>query len=103
MLLLASDICILFLFVGGILWFFIARRNTFWRKAFDKISKDRAAMVSLFILCIYISICILDSLHFKLKDAENTSQTYSVLDMIFTDLKEKTEKTYSAPLYFFIL
>ena len=94
---LVSDICILLLFVGGIFWFFRAKKNTTWQKAFQKISQNRSAMISLFVLCIYISISILDSIRLESKDPEKTYQINSLLDLILIEIKENSEKTYSAP------
>ena len=58
-------------------------------------------MISLVIVCIYISISILDSIRFELDDPKKAYRVNSLLDIILTELRENSEKTYSAPFSIF--
>jgi len=93
-----------------LLW--VASRQEYWRNAARQVRSNRIAMVSFFILSIYIAIGLLDSIHWrdtsvapdgKLLRNEDGALIYepralSLLDRICTPLREHAEKTYSAPL-----
>ncbi len=53
-------------------------------------------MVSMVILLFFLTIGLLDSIHFKSKQ-QNSNEIISLLDTFTKQLKEHTEKTYSAP------
>jgi len=73
-----------------------------WRRLF----KSRIGMVSLLVLSLFVLIGLLDSMHYRLAlPAKNgTVQTIyagevlSVFDALVVNLRNQTEKTYSAPL-----
>ena len=90
-----------------------AARQEHWRSAARQIRGNRLAMVCLFILLGYLLIGVLDSLQWRdplirqtdqmLTRNENGAVVYrprglSLLDRLCTPLRERTEKTYSAPL-----
>jgi peptide/nickel transport system permease protein len=93
-----------------LLW--LASRQEYWRNAARQVRFNQIAMISLFILLIYIAIGLLDSIRWrdasvgpdgKLMRNENRAIIYepralSLLDRISAPLREHTEKTYSAPL-----
>ncbi|GKT11642.1 MAG: peptide/nickel transport system permease protein [Thiomicrorhabdus sp.] len=86
------------------------------RKQWTQIFQSPVAMASAIILSFYLVFALLDSIHFEftqnssisaqastiegqVKTATNIEQggVLSVLDLIFSHLKENTERTYSAP------
>lgn len=87
-------------FVSVILLFFLKRRPDF-KNAFNQLKGSKIAIFSGLILLTYISIGLLDSIHFRPNVVTETSSYYddtiSVLDYIALPWSEKTEKTFSAP------
>lgn len=73
-----------------------------WRRLF----KSRIGMVSLLVLSLFVLIGLLDSVHYRLAlpDKSGNGQTVyaaevlSVFDAVVVNLRNQTEKTYSAPL-----
>jgi len=73
-----------------------------WRHVLN----NRRALVAVVILCAYVCIGLLDSIHYRQPlqggNAHNGEKLYSVevfsvLDTLLSHLRERTEKTYSAP------
>ncbi len=79
------------------------RKNEFWRRAMKPMAKNRATMVSLFILLAYLSVAILDSIHFRVQSKNQTGEIESLLDLALHKAKYEQEKTYSSPLAIFSL
>lgn len=93
-----------------LLW--IASRREYWRSAWKQIRSRKLAMVCLVILSIYIAIGLLDSISWsnaiRGEDGKRSRDSngriiyeprgLSILDRLFTRLRVRTEKTYSAPL-----
>jgi peptide/nickel transport system permease protein len=73
-----------------------------WQRLF----KSRVGMVSLLVLSLFVSVGLLDSLHYRaaLPDKNNkvkaayAAEVLSVFDVLAGGLRSHTEKTYSAPL-----
>jgi len=72
-----------------------------WRRVFQ----SPAAMASLTVLIVFLAVGLLDSLHYRptLPQKEGAPRAYatevlSVLDMNLAHLRDRGEKTYSAPL-----
>ncbi len=107
---LITDILI-FLLVFLITAFFLyAMRKPHLRKPWRQVVRSKAGVISMMVLMVYISIGILDSMHFHPKvenhstgDSESSSEVQysgeiqSVFDLIVADIRNSTEKTYSAP------
>ena len=79
-----------------------ARTRRACAAAFRQLARRPVAMASLVFLAPYVAVALLDSLHFRPPLAD-TPGAYSpvvesVLDRLLTPLRERTEKTYSAPL-----
>jgi len=91
---LPTDIFIFILLASGSVFILSARRREYWRSAWRQVQSNRAAMVSLFLLSLYASIALIDTIHFEDK---NTGVTLSLLDVLATPLRQQVEKTYSAP------
>lgn len=76
------------------------------RAPWRQVKRSRMAAVSLAVLLTYVLIGLLDSLHFRLPLPDNgkpqltheySVEVLSVFDLIATTLRERGEKTYSAP------
>lgn len=93
---------LLFLVIGFILY---ARKYEHLRAPWRQVFKRPVAMVTGVILMAYVIIGLLDSMHFypQVPDRQTggkvqSSEMVSVFDMMVSGLRERTEKTYSAPL-----
>ena len=90
-----------------------ASRQEYWRNAARQIRGNRLAIVCLFILLGYLLIGVLDSINWRdplIRQPDQTltrnekgtvvykPRSLSLLDRLCTPLRERTEKTYSAPL-----
>ncbi len=106
--LLWSD-AVLFLLLAGVIALVWTLRHRDWlRDPWRQVMKSRVGGVSGLILLVFLAVGLLDSLHYRerLPDApgqSNTAAQYSgevlsALDWLATPLRERTEKTYSAPL-----
>ncbi|MGK2942087.1 MAG: ABC transporter permease [Immundisolibacter sp.] len=98
----------------ALLWLIVAVTTVFlWRSrrtprlvmAFQQLARRPIAVASLVLLLPYMSVALLDSVHFQrsLTDAGGTyhAPVESLLDRLLLPLSERTEKTYSAPLALF--
>lgn len=90
----------------------LASRREYWRSAWKQVRVRKLAMVCLLILSIYIAVGTLDSISWS--DASRNTDgelrrdsddrviyepvALSLLDRLCTSLRERVEKTYSAPL-----
>jgi peptide/nickel transport system permease protein len=95
---------------GCLIW--LASRREYWRGAFRQVRSNRLAMVCLLIFSMYIAVGILDSVSWSDASRDSDRQllrdnggrivyaasSLSILDRICASLRERTEKTYSAPL-----
>ena len=96
----------IFLLVFMVIGFvFYARKHEHLSAPWKDVARRPIAMSAAVVLSVYIVIGLLDSLHFhpKLEDNKSSEVVYStqilsVLDLILSDLRENTERTYSAPL-----
>jgi len=100
-----SDI-LLFVLIAAIvalaLW---ARRQEALRAAWGRVLKDPVAMAAATVLATFVVIGLLDSLHFRARlDAKPGEpvryavEVHSALDALLSGLRQRSEKTYSAPL-----
>ncbi len=96
----------IFLLVFMVIGFvFYARKHEHLSAPWRDVARRPIAMSAAVVLSVYIVIGLLDSLHFhpKLEDNKPSETVYStqilsVLDLVLSDLRENTERTYSAPL-----
>jgi len=101
----STDALIYLLVVVAVTFFFYARRHEHLRAPWRQISKRRLAMASLVILCVYVVIGLMDSIHYRLPVSDNDTakptqyspEIISLLDYVVAPLREGVEKTYSAP------
>ena len=99
-----TDILFFILIAVVALYILYARRHEHMIAPWKRLAKSSIAMGSLAILICYVTIALADSIHFKhqLTNASNPEQvvygqTTSVLEIWLSPLKDKSEKTYSAP------
>jgi len=110
--LLWSDALILLLLVSIVVPLWLARRNGTFndtiRAPWRQVMASRMGRASALILAVYVSIGLLDSLHYveRLPQAANAvpgqsaqygGEVLSLLDAVLTPLRTRVEKTYSAP------
>lgn len=97
--LLASDWLIWFLVLTTIGAFIYFRRVPYLREIWQRLTNNRMGMVAATILAFCVAIALLDSVHFQMQRSGDyqVTQTVSALDLLFSGLKDKREKTYSAP------
>ena len=102
--LLWSDALILVLLALVAAGVWLARHNETFRGPLRQVWAHPVGASTALILALYVGIGLLDSLHYveRLPDAPGKPASYSgevksALDKVLTPLREKVEKTYSAP------
>jgi peptide/nickel transport system permease protein len=97
---------LIYLLVAVIIAFiFYARGKEPLRAPWRQVGRSGMAMASLVVLLAYVSIGLLDSIHFqralqndtKSAQAHYSSDVTSILDIVLQPLRDHVEKTYSAP------
>ncbi|HNH90028.1 MAG TPA: ABC transporter permease, partial [Thiobacillaceae bacterium] len=103
-ILLWSDALILVLLALVAAGIWLARHNETFRGPLRQVWAHPVGASTALILALYVGIGLLDSLHYveRLPDAPGKPASYSgevksALDKVLTPLREKVEKTYSAP------
>ena len=106
---LGSD-ALLFVLIAAIIaltrW---ARREDNLRAAWSRVLRDGVAMSAATVLAAFVVVGLLDSLHYRARlDAQPgvpagatvryAVEVHSALDALLADLRQRSEKTYSAPL-----
>ncbi len=86
-------ILVLLILITGI--FYVMRKKEHLKRPLTTIKQNSVGMSSLIILLFFVSIGILDSIHFK--PASKDNEIISVLDYFAAPLREHGEKTYSEP------
>ncbi|WP_058535576.1 ABC transporter permease [Legionella saoudiensis] len=91
-----TDKCFLILLVLGIVTILLSLRKQHIRRSFSMILHRPIAVSAGIILLAFITIGVLDSIHFQAKNQSESA--ISVLDKLLSPIDEISEKTYSAPL-----
>ena len=96
---------LLFVLVAGVI--FLAayiRRKEHLRQPWLQVFRQRRAMVALVVLCSFVLVGLLDSIHYRKPLPATDSQqihysvkVYSLLDYMLVALRKQEEKSYSAP------
>ena len=102
---LITDVLIIGLVFVIFAFFMYAMRKPHLRKPWRQVVRSKAGVISMIVLLLYISIGILDSMHFhpKIKNSSADSESQysgeiqSIFDQIVVEIRNSTEKTYSAP------
>lgn len=105
LVILWTDALIYVLLATSIAFGIYTYRHEHLREPWRRVARRRIAMGSLVFLSVYIVIGLLDSIHYKvpLDEVPETGrviyspEVYSLLDSMTSALREKKEKTYSAP------
>lgn len=100
-----TDALVFILIALGVGFALHARRHEHLRAPWRRVLRSRVGMASLVILSVYCLIGLLDTVHFRLRlaDQQPGAQTQyapevlSLLDLVLRPLREGQEKTYSAP------
>jgi peptide/nickel transport system permease protein len=88
---------LIFMLIAGVLCLVIyLRRKEHIRRPLQKIKNSKIGIVSLVVLLFFILMGLLDSIHFK-SSSDKNNEIISLLDYWASPLREKGEKTYSAP------
>ncbi len=109
---LSTDLIVYFLVLLIIYCAFAVRKEGYLSIAWHQIRTNKLAMVSMFILFLYIGVALLDSIRWRdvVLDSEGrvmhkedgsviySPQALSLLDRLLHDMRVNTEKTFSAPL-----
>jgi peptide/nickel transport system permease protein len=91
---LPTDAFVFLLVAAGVLFIAYARRREYWRTAWQQVRRNSVACMSLIVLSGYVSIALLDTIHYV---DRQSGATLSALDWIAAPLRLQVEKTYSAP------
>ena len=102
---LITDLLIFALVFVIIAFFMYAMRKPHLRAPWRQVVRSKAGVISMMVLLVYISIAILDSMHFHPKiesssadgEEQYNGEIQSVFDQIVAEIRNSTEKTYSAP------
>jgi peptide/nickel transport system permease protein len=98
-----TDILIWLLVVAAILWGTTLGRSPQIRAQWRDIFQSKIALASAVVLSVYFALALLDSVHFKQPIASADGKVHysteleSGLDRLFSHLKSRQERTYSAP------
>lgn len=92
------------LVVALLIWGRIIARSPQVRQQWRQIFQSKIALSSALVLLVYLSIALLDSVHFRQalttesgQKVHYSSEMVSGLDLLFSHLKNMQERTYSAP------
>ena len=105
---LLTDILIFGVLLTVLAFFLYAIRKPHLRQPWRQVVRSKTGVISMIVLAIYIGVALLDSVHFHLPlDNHNpddqagerrySGEIHSLFDLIVSDLRLHTEKTYSAP------
>jgi peptide/nickel transport system permease protein len=102
---LITDALIFLLLALGFGFGIYASRYAHLREPWARVVRSRIGVAALVVLGFYVAVGLLDSMHFNPRLQEKgeqgetlySPQVLSVLDLVLTPLRERQEKTYSAP------
>ena len=92
---LATDALLWLLVAAVVVYAFYCRRRPHLAAPWKRVFQSKAAMVSGVVLGCYLVVGLADSLHYR---AAGSVEVQSLLDRLLSVLRQKSEKTYSAPL-----
>jgi peptide/nickel transport system permease protein len=102
---LITDVLVWLLVAAAAGYAFYCRRRPHLAVPWARVLRSPAAMASAVVLAAYLTVGLLDSLHFRPalarqagERAAYSSEVLSVLDLALAHLRGRGEKTYSAPL-----
>jgi peptide/nickel transport system permease protein len=98
---------LVFVLVGAIVAYVLyARRQPHLRRPWGRVTQSAAGMSALAVLAVFVAVGLLDSLHYRpvlqrsgeRGEAAYSTEVLSLFDAVATPLRERRERTYSAPL-----
>jgi peptide/nickel transport system permease protein len=100
-----SDVLIYILVASLGLFFYQLSKNPLARQRWRTVFHSRAGVASFIVILFYLLIALLDSLHYRAplektegsEEVHYSQEVHSLLDVVLTELRNKDEKTYSAP------
>ena len=98
-----TDALIALLLLIVVVFCFYVRRKEHLRAPWRQVARNRLGMAAAVVLGAYLLIGVLDSIHFHPPlathpgEIQYSTRVLSVFDLIATPLRERVEKTYSAP------
>jgi len=98
---LPTDVLVWLLVAAVTLFVWYSARRPHLAAPWARVCRRRSAVASCVVLAAFLLVGLLDSLHFRLKlEGGNaySPEVLSVLDLALSGLRERREKTYSAPL-----
>jgi peptide/nickel transport system permease protein len=105
LILLWTDALLFLLVAAGLVSAWLIRRREHLRLPWRRVAQRGSGMVSIIILAAFLLVGLLDSFHFRPLIAEKPGgerayavEVLSLLDWLIMPLKQRVEKTYSAPL-----
>jgi len=100
-LVLATDVLLWALVAAVVFYAWYCQRKPHLAAPWKRVFQSRAAVITSTVLVCYAAIGLADSLHFRPKlEGGNaySPEVLSILDLALSGLRERREKTYSAPL-----
>jgi peptide/nickel transport system permease protein len=104
-IILWTDALLGLLILSGLVFAWFVRRRRDLRAPWQRVVQSKSGMAALVILCLFLGIGLLDSIHFRpaLQTVRSGNRVYgvevlSLLDVAVGPLRQRPEKTYSAPL-----
>ena len=101
-----TDILVFGLVLCIVMFFLYAMRKPHLRQPWQQVVRNRAGVISMIVLSVYVGIALLDSVHFHpvlenqptaSGEVQYSGEVISLFDQIVSGLRESGEKTYSAP------
>ncbi len=102
-----SDALIFLLVAAIIAFFYVLRKDPQTRARWREVFGSRLGMASFIVILAYVSVALIDSVHFRRALASEPgqdpavvfydNQVVSVLDLLMGEVRERHERTYSAP------
>lgn len=96
---LLSDFLIFGLGIVFVAWYYLAQKKEYWQVAFKRIFNSKMALISFIVLCCFVIVGLLDSIHYRpINEQQQRLPIKSSLDlMVESTLMLSQEKTHSEP------
>lgn len=103
---LLTDILIFGLLLCIFTFFVYAVRKPHLRQPWRQVVRSKAGIISMMVLSLYVGVAVLDSIHFhpvldnhsqQTEFVQYSGEVVSLFDQMVVDLRNSSEKTYSAP------
>jgi peptide/nickel transport system permease protein len=92
-----TNVLLWILVVLTVIFILYSRKRRHLAEPWKSVFRSRVAVGSLVVLMSFISIGLLDSVHFRGTGSSSSGEVLSLFDLMVPGLRERQEKTYSAP------